>query len=344
MKIVSTKPTITRKELEGVLDRLINNELITGGPVKNLEGNFSSLCELKYSLATNSVTSAYHLIFHSLQLDNTSEVIIPSFMGQAPLSALSALGAKPVLVDNDENSLFPSIDAIKEKITENTRAIVINHTFGFHFDIDTLEEIKIPIIEDISHAVGTENNEVPVGKKSTFTVISFAPSMIITTGNGGMVLTNNSKYYSSMRDMRGSRPDQLSMDYTMTDIQAAMGISQLSKLKDFIKRRRNIAKVYSDALKITPHKALIPYSEQFSYQSFPVIFDTPSDKAIKYWKKNGVEIVNPVEFPLHVLMGERGVNFPNTDRLSKKIFTIPLYPTLTKKEIEKISRTLSSFI
>ena len=344
MKIVSNKPTITRKELEMVLDCLINDELATGNPVKTFESSIGNLTEQKYALTANSLTSAYHLIFHSLQIEKMDEVIMPSYFTQAPLSALSIIGAQATLVDNEENSLFPSIDQIKEKINEKTKAIIIGHTFGFHFDFSELIETGIPIIEDISHAIGTEFNEKPIGQDGTITVASFAPSMIITTGNGSMVLTKNSKLYSKMRDMRGIYDNQLHLDYTITDLQGAMGISQLLKYKDFLKRRREIAKTYYNSLKITTHKCPLHYNENYAFQTFPLIFDVSIEKVEKYWRKNKIEVTNPIKYPLHTLMGLKGMDFPNCDRFSKKLFSLPIYPTLTKKDIEKISTTLSRFI
>ena len=202
----------------------------------------------------------------------------------------------------------------------------------------------IPIIEDISHSIGTEYNEKPVGQEGILSIVSFAPSMIITTGNGSMVLTNNSKYFSAMRDLRGTYDNQLHLDYTITDLQGAMGISQLLKYKDFLKRRREIAKIYYNSLKITSHNCPLQFNENYAYQTFPLVFDTSIEKVEKYWKKNKIEVTNPIKYPLHTIMGYKGMDFPNSDRFAKKLFSIPLYPTLTKKDVEKISKSLSRFI
>ncbi len=344
MKIVSNKPTITRKELEGVLDCLINEELTSGSTVKSFESNIHSLVGLKYPLATNSLASAYYLVFHALGLQDGDEVILPSYITQDALSVLSVFKAKPVLVDNEENSIHTSVDVIKNAITDNTKAILVSHTMGFHFDCEDLYDGPIPIIEDISAAIGTEVDDNHIGSKATFAVISFAPSMVITTGNGGMVLTNNSKYFSQMREMRGSNEETLHLDFTMTDLQGAMGISQLIRLKDFIKRRRDIAKTYYDALRSTPHFTPFKYNDSYAYQSFPVIFDSPSDKVERFWKRSGIEVIKPIKKPLHLFLGHRGIEFPNSDRVSKKLYTVPLYPTLTKVDIGKIAKTLASFI
>jgi perosamine synthetase len=344
MKITYDKPTITRKELESVLDSLINNELTSGDTVKTFESAICSLTDLKYAVTTNSSVSAYHLIFEALSISKDDEIIVPSFFDQAPMGGALLSGGTIIPVDSEENSIFPSISQIKEKINSDTKAIIIGHTFGFHYDTTELLKLNIPIIEDISHAIGTENNDSPVGSKSTFTIISFAPSMIITTGNGGMVLTNNSKYYSTMRDKRGVAKELIHFDYRMTDFQAAMGISQLLKLKKLLNRRREIAVKFYESIRTTPHKPILIYNENYAYQSFPVIFDSLNSRVEKFWKKNQIEIINPYQYPLHILMNKKGYDFPNTDRLSKKLFSLPLYPTLTKKEIEKISKTISSFI
>jgi dTDP-4-amino-4,6-dideoxygalactose transaminase len=344
MKILSSKPTITRKELEGVLDCLIHDELNKGGPVKAFEAAVSEITEFKYPLAVNSLVSAYLLIFKALEIGPDDEVIIPSFFNNAAISAIKLSGGIAKIIDSYDGTIFPSKEQIKEKITDKTKAIIAGDIFGFHFDGEELKEFNIPLIADISHSIGTEFNEKSAGSWGTFVVASFAPSMIITTGNGGMVLTNNSRFFSVMKELRGYNEESINFDFTMTDLQGAMGITQIMKLKDFLKRRSEIAKKYYESIRITTHKPLFAYNDSFSYQCFPVIFDTQGDKIEKYWKKWGIEILRVMPHPLHLLMGFKGFDFPNADRLSKKLYSVPLYPTLTKKEIEKISKLLSAFI
>jgi perosamine synthetase len=344
MKIVSNKPTITRKELEAVLDCLINDDLAAGESVKHLETGIAKLVGLKYALATNSLTSAYHLIFKALDIDGTSEVIMPSFFPQAPFSALSITGGKPVLVDCQKDSLFPSAAEIKSSISERTKAVVTGHLFGYHFNFENFDDIRIPVIEDISHSIGTEQDDIPCGNRGTFTVASFDPSGIITTGNGGIILTNNSKYYSLMKELRGGDDHSLNFDYSITDFQAAMGISQLPKLPDLLARRREIAKIYHESLRLTPHKTPYHYNEKFAYHSFPVHFDVTNEKTENYWRKNKIEVAHILRYPLHYHTGSGSSGFPNSERLSKKLYAVPLYPTLSRKDIEKIAQLLAGLI
>ncbi len=344
MKIVLNKPTITRDDLEGVLDSLINDQLSPGTSVKQFESTVSGIVGLKYSLSVNSSVSAYHLAFRALEVDGKSEVIMPTYFHQAPLSALSLCGGKPVLVDCDEDSIFPDPEAIAEKVTENTKCIITGHTFGYHCDPEPLRKLNLPLIEDISHSIGTESNDDPVGSGASFSVLSFSPEMIITTGNGGMVLTNNSKHYSTMKDLRGLSDHILNLDYVMTDFQGAMGLAQLSKLKKLLGRRREIASIYSNSMRHSTHRTPCPYNENFAYQSFPVIFDSLTEKIENFWKKNAIEVIRPINYPLHRLLDQDRKEFPNTERITRKLYALPLYPTLTKKEIEKISKSLASFI
>jgi perosamine synthetase len=344
MKIVSNKPTITRKELEAVLDCLINDELVARESVKNFENGISKMLGMKYALAASSLTAVYHLAFKALEIGPSDEVIMPSYFNQAPLSALTLAGGKAVLVDNEKDSLFPSLEDIKGRITEKTRAIVTGHLFGFHGNIQGLTDINIPVIEDISHAIGTEIDDVPAGKNATMTVVSFDPAGIITTGNGGMVLTNNSKYYSTMKDFRGNGENHLHFDYSMTDFQGAMGSSQLAKLPDLLSRRREIARIFHESIRITPHKTPFLFNDRFAYQSFPVLFNVSNEKTETYWRKNRIEIVRPIECPLHTLLGLNTADYPNSERYSKKLFALPLYPTLSRKDVEKISKNLAGFI
>lgn len=344
MKIVSSKPTITRKDLEGVLDCMIHDELNTGSPVKTFESAISDITTLKYPLAVNSLVSSYILVFRALEIAPDDEIIIPSFYSGAALSAMKLTGGTPVIVDSAPGTVFPSVEQIKEKITGKTRGIIVSDSCGFHAETEGLQDTGIPVIADISHSIGTEANEKPAGSHASFAVASFAPSMIITTGNGGIVLTNNSKHFSVMREMRSGTGETPGFDFTMTDLQGAMGVSQVMKLRDFIRRRREIAHKYYESLRITTHKPVFPYSDSFAFQAFPVLFDSPADRLDRYWKKNGIEIEKTIPAPLHSVLGLKGFDYPNADRLSKKLFSLPLYPTLTKKEIDKIARSLAAFI
>ncbi|HRX15421.1 MAG TPA: DegT/DnrJ/EryC1/StrS aminotransferase family protein [Spirochaetota bacterium] len=343
MSIVSNKPTITRKELEGVLDCLINDELTSGEAVKIFE---KALCELtgyKNSVAINSATSAYHLAFTALGIEEGDEIILPSYFSSHALNAIKICRAIPVLIDIDDNSLSASPDKYAIKINDKTKAIIMGHTGGIYIDSSSFKELTVPVIEDISHCIGIESKEGNEGYFGSIAVCSFSPNDMITTGNGAAVFTNNTRFYSTIREKRYNE-ETTHFDYSMTDFQAAMGISQISRIQDFIRRRIEIAKIYYDRVRLTQHSVLLPFSSDYIYQSFPVIFDATYDKIVKFFKKNGIELYSPVPKPLHSYLNLKGMDYPNSDRMCKKMFSLPIYPTLTKNEIEKIGRTVAKFI
>lgn len=344
MKIVVNKPTITRKELEAVLDCLINDELAAGESVKTFESAVASLIGVKHALAVSSLTAAYHLAYCAIGLGAGDEVILPSFFTQPSLSALSLTGAKAVLVDSDSDSIFPSPDEIKARITGATKAVVVGHLFGYHYPITELRDAGVPVIEDISHAIGTEIDDIPCGKHGAIAVSSFNPCGIITTGNGGVALTGNAKYYSIMKDARGNGGHKLSFEYTMTDFQAAMGSAQIARLPELLTRRREIARIYHDSLKMTPHKPPFIYHDRFGYQTMPVIFNASNEKIEGFWRKQRIEVLRPLPIPLHQFCGSDPKEFPHSERFAKKLFSVPLYPTLSRRDVEKIAKSLANFV
>jgi len=340
MSIVSSKPTITRKDLEGVLDCMINDELIGGGVVASFEKSLTELTGSKNLLAVHSPTAAFHLALCAVEAGG-KEVILPSYIGQAALNAITLCGAIPVLVDIDQ-MLYPDCEQILNAKSERTAAIIVAHTPGIAGNFASLAAANVPLIEDISAIFGSENFDGN-SFQGAFQIITFAPHDIITTGNGAAVISKNARHHSMMNELRSSST-KANFEYFMTDLQGAMGLSQISRMQDFVTRRREIARIYYDRARLTPHKVLFPFNESCPYQNFPLVFDAPADKTVKFFKKNGIEIFQPVQTPVHQILERKGMDFPNADRMSKKLFSLPLYPTLTINEVEKISRTLAKFI
>ncbi|MFW5807530.1 MAG: DegT/DnrJ/EryC1/StrS family aminotransferase, partial [Spirochaetota bacterium] len=202
MSIVSNKPTITRNELEGVLDCLINDELTSGHPVVLFEKSLSEMTGYTYCCALQSPTSAYHVALCALGITAGDEVIVPSYFTQSALNAICLCGAEPVLLDIDENSLSASVERYQAAVTDRTKAVIIGHTGGIYVDSESYKSLPVPVIEDISHCLGVEAQESNAGYFGTIALSSFSPNDMITTGSGGAVFTSNSRYYSTMKDLR----------------------------------------------------------------------------------------------------------------------------------------------
>jgi dTDP-4-amino-4,6-dideoxygalactose transaminase len=340
---VYSKPTITRKELEGVLDCLINDELVHGDAVRLFEKALADALAQRFCVCTGSATAAWHLAYTALGVGAGDKVIIPSFFPLAPLNALKLTGAEVLLVDIETDTLLPDPDKLKALIDPSVKAIALGHMTGLTSNLTPFAALGPAIIEDISHAAGTEIEGKPAGSYGAITVMSFTPDNIITTCSGGAVLTSNSRHYAQIRDLRYS-DKAVHFDYSMTDLQGAMGASQLSRLQDFIRRRREIASAYHEHIRLTPHKPLYAFNPDAAYQAFPVFFDAANDAVEKYWKKNSIQVAPPVSCALHTILGAKPMDFPNSDRLSRKLYSLPIYPSLSRREIERIGRNLARFI
>jgi len=213
--------------------------------------------------------------------------------------------------------------------------------FGNPVELEELLELEIPLIEDCAQSLGATYKNAKVGSFGVLSVLSFYATKMITTGEGGMVLTNSSECYSKIIDARDYDRKALSptkYNYKMTDFQAALGLSQLEKLQQFIETRRKIASVYnsqfSDCSIQTPREHFHKKSVYFRY----VVMVDNASKIEKQAKEKGVACEKPVWKPIHQnLQYER---CPNTDYAHKHSLSIPLYPSLKPEEIEYVTKTM----
>ncbi len=353
-QIAFLKPTLTRNELKSVLETLILDGVDNGEAVRNYEKEFATAFDYQKALAVTSVTSAYHLAFLAAGAEEGSEVILPS---TAPVSALDALGltgATPVLTDIGRDSFHPTMEQIAEKMTARTRAIVLPYTFGSFQDFESLrdripssDKKNIKFIEDISYMAGAEYQNHFAGGNADIAIVGLNPDMIMTIGKGAIVLTDQNTTYATMKDLRmhgGSRPYRMRFDYSITDYQAAMGMEQLSLLPTVLERRQKIGSLYLDAIRNSRLKTYFFSPGTDAFGTFPVLFETDMEHATRYFQSQGIEVRKIFgQDPLHVLLDLHGSEFPNTQRLQDRGLLLPLYPYLTKLNVERITSAIKGF-
>ena len=232
-----------------------------GNFVKKFENDFAKFNKRKYGVAVSSGTSALEIALKSLNLKKNSEVIIPTFTIISSALSVIKSGCKPVLVDCDLFEWNTPIDEIKKKITKKTKAIIATHIYGFPLDIDQLVKLcrrkKIYLIEDSAEMIGQTHKEKKCGSFGDLSTFSFYANKHITTGEGGMILTNDKKLFNKSKSLRnlcfgiGSNRfnhDDIGWNYRMTNLQAAMGCGQLKNINWIINRKRQIGKRYFDKL------------------------------------------------------------------------------------------------
>ena len=308
-------------------------------------------------LAVNSGTSALDVAVASLELPKGSEVITTPFTFVATSNAILYNNLLPVFADIKPDTFNINPDEIRKKITDKTRAIIYVDYAGQPCDIDEIQEIAdeydLYLIEDACHALGAEYKGKKVGNFADITIFSFHPVKHITTGEGGMAVTNNKDRANRMRMLRNHGIDldhakrkdyrydmkTLGRNYRMTDFQAALGISQLKKLSDFLTKRRAIAEKYIEELSDILTVQTVAEHVNHAWHIFPVLVDN-RDYVFDIIRKKGIGVnVHYVPVYYHSFYKKFNIN-PNdysfTEDISNRILSFPLYPRMSTEDSSKI--------
>ena len=380
MMIPYSRQSIQKEDINSVIQVLKSNFLTQGPKVEQFEKSIRKITKAKYSVAVNSATSALHLACISLGLKKNEYLwTVPNTFVASANCALHC-GAKVDFVDIDSNTLNISLEKLELKL-KNTKKnklpkiLVTVHFAGLPTMQDEIfklsKKYKFKIIEDASHSIGAKYKREPVGscKWSDITIFSFHPVKIITTGEGGMLLTNKKYVAEKSRILRthgiiksknkGWYYEQryLGYNYRMSDIHASLGISQLKRLKKFVSKRNEIATMYKKKLSNLPLDfQKIEKNVLSSYHLFVIKFKskrliTNYSKIFNLLKKNKLWI-NLHYLPLHLhpfykKLGFKSGSFPEAERYSKKSISIPIFFELSKnmqlKTILKIKKIISLY-
>jgi dTDP-4-amino-4,6-dideoxygalactose transaminase len=344
--IPHSKPTLDNKDYDAVLGVLRSGQISQGNYVKRFEANLSEFIGVKGGVATNSGTSALHLALLALEAGKGDEIILPSYVCTALLNAINYVGATPVLVDIEPDSFNIDIKRVKESLTEKTRAIIVPHLFGLPAYLEELLSFGIPLIEDCAQALGAKYKGKQVGSFGTLSIFSFYATKVIASGEGGMVLSDSPHLLERVRDLRDydNRDDyKMRFNYRMTDLQAALGISQMEKLPSFLERRRAIAKRYSLELANIP--ALLPtgYPEmEHIFYRYVIRVEGDLERLLEQIKKEGICCERPVYRPLHYYLGQS--DFPQTDSIWSSALSIPIYPSLASVEVTEVIKEVKRLL
>ncbi len=340
--IPHSRPLISDSDLNAVISVLKAGQLSQGPIVQEFEQKLASFIGKKKALAVSSGSAALHLALLALGIKKDDEVIIPSFVCSAVLNSINYTGATAVLVDIDPLTFNVSVEAAKRAITRKTKAIIVPHMFGCPAEIDKLSELGIPVIEDCAQSVGANFKGKRVGSFGLLSVFSFYATKVMATAEGGMVLSDSEDLMSRIKDLREyDHKDDYIMryNYKMTDIQAALGLSQLSFLEKLIDRRREIAARYFQEFKNCDFTLPVwKEGKDHIYYRFVIKTKEDSSEYIEKFHQKKVMCRRPVYIPLHVYLNLSG--FPHTQEAWHKTISIPLYPSLREDEIERIVATV----
>jgi len=357
MRIPVCAPKIGEKEIEYVVKCIRSNWVSSSGEdVAEFEERFAEYCGCKFGVATNSGTTALHLALATLGVDNGDEVVIPTFTMIATANAVTYTGAKPILVDAECETWNIDVSKIKEKITRRTKALMPIHTYGHPADMDPILELAerygLYVVEDAAEAHGAEYRGRRAGSIGDLGCFSFYANKIITTGEGGMIITNNEELAERARWLRAHAfgrhgrhfyHEALGFGYRMSALQAAFGLAQLERLDEFVSVRRKNAKLYNSLLSELDERVTLPPEAPWAknvYWMYSVLiqdnFGISRDEVMKKLDKEGVE-TRTFFYPIHVqpiyFEQYKGEHFPVADELSRKGMNLPSGNNLEAEEI-----------
>jgi len=351
--IPHSRPSIDEEDVRATAEVLRSRQVAEGPYVERFEQAMAEGIGLQGGVAVSSGTAALELALRGLRIGAGDEVIMPSYVCQAPWLATHRVGAEARLVDIDLQTFNVDPVAAHRAVTEKTRAIIVPHLFGLAADLTALERLGVPLIEDCAQTLGVMESGRPIGTVGRLTVCSFYATKLLCAGEGGMVLSNDAALLDRMRSLReydgAMKLDPSSFNLKLTDLQAALGLSQLGRFESFQERRCLLAATYREALSA---KAVflpsVPPGRTHGYYRFVIRlprFKTNPDGLhglIQTLERSGVSCRKPVFRPLHLYLGQSG--FPYSDEADRTALSIPLYPDLTDEEVRQIHQSLTEVL
>ncbi|MEK7665117.1 MAG: DegT/DnrJ/EryC1/StrS family aminotransferase [Patescibacteria group bacterium] len=369
-KIPLSRPDIKEKDIKEVIKVLKTPYLSLGKKYLEFEKIIAGYAGVKYAVAVNSGTSGLHLIIKALGISEGDKVITTPFSFIASSNCILYERAKPVFTDIDEKTFNIDVSKIEEKITGKTKAILAVDVFSQPADWQKLEKTakkhKLFLIEDSAEALGSDYKNKKCGSFGDAAVFAFFPNKQITTGEGGVVLTNNKNIYELCRSManQGRKLEngkwlehiRLGYNYRLDEMSCALGISQMKHLGEILKKRARVAELYNRKLK-NIKELEIPYIKQGNKISWFVyvvklsenLAGEKRDKIIKKMAEKGIQCSNYFQ-PIHLqpfyrkeFLYKNG-DFPVAENISKRTLALPFFNNLTEKEIDFVVKNLKEII
>ena len=374
IKFPAYEPWIS-KEDEKIISKTLKQSMLTLGPqLEKFESDFCNYSKAKYAIAVSNCTAALHLSLMALGIKENDEVIIPDLTFVADANAVLACNAKPVVADINKENFFLSLSNIKKNITKRTKAIIPVHIYGQVCNIDEILDLakdnNLKVVEDCAHAVGTFHKSKHVGTLGNTGCFSFYPTKNITTAEGGMVTTNSKEIAEKVRQLRShgmtkSLKSRYSSEYPwvfdivepgynyrLDEIRAALGVTQLKRIKKINELRKKASLYYHKNLQNIPGIILpdMVRDRSHSYHLYTIrvtkSFKLSRNQLYKKLKNNGIR-TTVYWMPIHEYAAYRKhakkSNVVNTKKIYDEILALPLFPNISKKHQDAVIKVIKSF-
>ncbi len=344
------RPTITEEDTRAVQSVLESGHIATGSVVKEFEDRFSEYIGKKHAIAVNSGTIALYL---AVRVPGLRRVILPAITCPEVLNAVVHAGAEPVIVDVEESTHNLDPDQLQGDRVRGADAVIITHCYGHPARMDvireTCQEKGWTLLEDFAQSTGALYRGNRCGSLGTLSVTSFYATKSLTTGHGGMILTDSEETGRQFRIARGDDTYQylenfVPLNLKMTDFQAAMGIRQLGRLEEFVERRREMASRYRDLLKDVEGISLLQDQEGVRncyYKVVAMVSGIQKQTFISRMRERGVQIGILYDPPLHLtrlMKGRTGVarDLPVAERCAAHVVSLPVFPSMSEGDVDRV--------
>jgi perosamine synthetase len=357
-----SKPFVGAREKELVLDALDSGWVSSIGKyIDEFEARFAQYCGVEHALAVSNGTTGLHLALTTLGLQPGDEVIVPDLTFVATANAVAYTGATPVLADVEEDTLCLDPESVRSLISPRTKAIIPVHLYGHPADMDALTEISdrygVAVIEDAAEAHGAEYKGRRVGGLGTCGVFSFYGNKVITTGEGGMLTTNDRSFYQRAKRLRDHAMDpqrryfheERGFNYRITNLQAALGVAQLERIDDFLDRRIEIMNWYNSEIATTDHVRLNRV-KNWAKSAFWMVclevdwFDEKRrDNFMQELKARGIDS-RPYFCTMSSMPMYQQAPLPVSARKAQTGLNLPSFYELSKSDVQRIGSDVSEIL
>jgi perosamine synthetase len=338
--IPHSRTNLADEDIDAAVSALRSGQLVASEVTEELERTTAHLLSRRYAWATGGGTAALYSALRCMTIGSGDEVLVPTYVCDDVLSAVCQAGATPVPMDLDPGDLNPDPGDAAAKLTPRTRAVVLAHVLGMPARIRQFEEFGIPVIEDCAHGLGADLESERAGSKGRCTVLSFHGLKMVTAGEGGMLLTDDEEVATLYR--RQQQPDFSAGEYRlhsrMSNVLAALAITQLRRFQDTVERRRFLADRYAQALSDLTRGRPVPVDADDGRSSscyrFALVTDgTGSFAEIeRAFLDHGVIVRRPVKQLSHRTLRMGPEACPNAEELFDRVVSLPLYPNLSDEE------------
>jgi len=341
LRVPHSRPSVSEEDALAVARAVRAGRLAQGPEVEAFEAELAARLGVEAVAAVSSGSAALELALQALAVGAGDEVIVPSYVCDALWHAVRRCGATPVLADADPDTLSLSAKGTAARTTPRTRAVIVPHAFGLAVDLEPFLALGVPVVEDCAQALGAVVAGRPAGSRGALAVCSFYATKMLATGEGGAV-AGPADLIARVRDAR-AYDERLDLaprfNAKLTDLQAALGRSQLRRLDQFIARRREVAGRYRARLAGAGCRLPADAGERHVYHRFIVGVEVSVDRVQARMAAAGVTARRPVFRPAHRALGLSG--YPEAERLWTGALSIPCYPALTDAEADHVVAALA---